>query len=468
MTTESHQQLPRSFMPEMVDQNSEDSEIARFYQDRAVFITGGTGFIGKVLLEKLLRSCPGLKRAYLLVRSKRGEEPRARLEMMFNSEMFEGLKREQPDALKKVIALEGDLTQPNLGLSLSDQALLTDDVSVVFHSGATVKFDEPIRKAVELNVFGTRRVLDLCKRMPKLCAFVHVSTAYCNCDKPDVQEVIYPPPLGSEKVIKAIECADKNAERCPQSRLFGHPNTYTLTKSLAESLLLEERGHTPVSIVRPSIVTAAMNEPRPIFLNWITYCRSKQVKVFHCTSGAVKPLTRAEGVRMAKKNVLRHPLPGTIGFPKFSTTNIKLWHQLKLWGLHYVPACLIDLALQLCGRKPRFVRRYEKVGKAVRVVEYFTTNGWLFRMNNVQKLLRELSRTDAKALRYALSIPSTAAHVCLVATADEHSVELVLLRGDLCKNDVPNATAPTGYAAEVVTRTVTTNYFDGNLSSSGP
>lgn len=93
MTTESHKQLPRNFMPETVDQNSEDSEIARFYQDRAVFITGGTGFIGKVLLEKLLRSCPGLKRAYLLVRSKRGVEPRARLEMMFNSEvtMYNGI-----------------------------------------------------------------------------------------------------------------------------------------------------------------------------------------------------------------------------------------------------------------------------------------------------------------------------------------------------------------------------------------
>ncbi|KAH7967946.1 hypothetical protein HPB52_004257 [Rhipicephalus sanguineus] len=87
MTVEADKQHPRSFTPAAVDENSDDSEIARFYQDRTVFITGGTGFIGKVLLEKLLRSCPGLKRAYLLVRNKRGQEPQARLEKMFNSEV---------------------------------------------------------------------------------------------------------------------------------------------------------------------------------------------------------------------------------------------------------------------------------------------------------------------------------------------------------------------------------------------
>ncbi|XP_037505642.2 putative fatty acyl-CoA reductase CG5065 [Rhipicephalus sanguineus] len=370
MTVEADKQHPRSFTPAAVDENSDDSEIARFYQDRTVFITGGTGFIGKVLLEKLLRSCPGLKRAYLLVRNKRGQEPQARLEKMFNSEMFERLKREQPEALKKVTALEGDLTEPNLGLSVSDQAVLTDDVSVVFHSGATVKFDEPIRSA------------------------------------------------------------DKYATETQQECLFGHPNTYTLTKSLAESLLLEQRGDTPVAIVRPSIVTAAMNEPLPLGLGlvqsvltekrctadlipvdvvanmlicvaWHTSSkRSKQVKVFHCTSGALKRLTWEDAVCMAEKNALQHPLPGAVGFPKFSMTNSKLKHHLKLWCMHYLPACLIDLALQLSRRKPRFVRRYEKVRKAMGVVEYFATHGWLFRTNNVQKLLLELSRTDAKMFNF--------------------------------------------------------------------
>ena len=45
------------------------SDIVGFYRGRSVFITGATGFMGKVLVEKLLRSCPGIERIYLLIRA---------------------------------------------------------------------------------------------------------------------------------------------------------------------------------------------------------------------------------------------------------------------------------------------------------------------------------------------------------------------------------------------------------------
>lgn len=41
------------------------------------------------------------------------------------------------------------------------------------------------------------------------------------------------------------------------------PNTYTYTKALAEELLEKECGAVPLAIVRPSIVTAALKEPIP-------------------------------------------------------------------------------------------------------------------------------------------------------------------------------------------------------------
>lgn len=56
------------------------SDIVEFYRGRSVFITGATGFLGKVLVEKLLRSCPDIKAVYLLIRPKKGQDVSTRLQ----------------------------------------------------------------------------------------------------------------------------------------------------------------------------------------------------------------------------------------------------------------------------------------------------------------------------------------------------------------------------------------------------
>ena len=70
----------------------EESKIANFFKDRSAFITGATGFMGKVLVEKLLRSCPNVKCLYLLVRPSKGKDIPGRLQELINNQVSNQLK----------------------------------------------------------------------------------------------------------------------------------------------------------------------------------------------------------------------------------------------------------------------------------------------------------------------------------------------------------------------------------------
>ena len=70
--------------------------------------------------------------------------------------------------MSKLTAIEGDVTLPQFGLSSQNLKTLIDEVSIVFHSAATVRFDEDIKTAIEMNVSGPRYLLQICRQMTQL------------------------------------------------------------------------------------------------------------------------------------------------------------------------------------------------------------------------------------------------------------------------------------------------------------
>lgn len=86
-----------------------------------------------------------MNKIYLLLRSKKGLDARQRLEELCTARLFDKLKEESPKCFNKLVAINGDITLPGLGISQADLDLVSQEVSVVFHSAATVKFDEQLK-----------------------------------------------------------------------------------------------------------------------------------------------------------------------------------------------------------------------------------------------------------------------------------------------------------------------------------
>jgi len=76
---------------------STTSEVRDFYRGKTVLITGTTGFVGKVLLEKLVRSFPDIKRIYLMIRPRPNMTLKGRAkDEIFSKHLFDPLYRERP------------------------------------------------------------------------------------------------------------------------------------------------------------------------------------------------------------------------------------------------------------------------------------------------------------------------------------------------------------------------------------
>ncbi|XP_021926220.1 putative fatty acyl-CoA reductase CG5065 [Zootermopsis nevadensis] len=429
------------------------SDIPGFFKGRCIFITGGTGFMGKVLVEKLLRSCPEIATIYLLMRPKRGNDVRTRHEELIRSQIFDRLRNEHPGFASQLVAVRGDITLENLGVTPEDKSLIEKNVSVVFHCAANVRFDQKLNNAVRYNTLGTKRVLELAKHIDKLDAFVHVSTAYCQCDKPVLEEITYPSQTGPDNILQLVEWMDDEVLDLITPKLLGNlPNTYAYSKNLTEQLVTNYGSKFPTAIARPSIVTGTWKDPIPgwvenlngptgllvgagkgvirsmhcraeydadilpcdmainalIILAWkVASLRPKQPLVCNLTVSGENPITWGHVLDVGRKHLYENPLSDAIWFPDGSIKSSWLLHTLCVIFFHFLPAYLIDFVVTLFGKKPFMVKIQRRIQGGLDVLQYYTTKEWVFR-NDVYKSLsesmterdRETFYTDVKMVNW--------------------------------------------------------------------
>jgi alcohol-forming fatty acyl-CoA reductase len=234
---------------------------------REFLLTGVTGFLGKVVLEELMRRREelGVQRVHVVIRARKGIRPEERFRgEIASSPCFARLPR---DWARSVSVVEGSLEEPGLGLDSTSHDDLVARITHVLHTAASVSFDLPVAEAVRANVTTSLNLLELARACVRLERLVCVSTAYVTPhlgDGVSIEEVLAPLPEPADEIYLAIlEGRTVEAELLARA---GHPNTYTLTKSLAEHLLAARHGTVPLSIVRPSIISASLRHPFP---GWI-------------------------------------------------------------------------------------------------------------------------------------------------------------------------------------------------------
>ncbi|CAD5221743.1 unnamed protein product [Bursaphelenchus xylophilus] len=421
--------------------------VADTFNGSSILITGGTGFLGKVLVEKLLYSVPNVNKIYLLIRGLKGHSPRDRLNKLLKSQIFHRIREKDVELFKKLVPINGDLMSEDLGLSPADETLLCESVSVVFHCAATVKFDEVLKVAIKMNVIGTQRLIALCHKMQNLVCLVHASTAYANCDLKETEEVIYKPPVDPEKIIDAMEWMDDEMVNLITPRLLGkRPNTYTFAKALAESQLQTDAGDMPVIIVRPSIICACWKEPLPgwtdnvngptgifagvgkglltnmcgsstakadiIPVDIVSNClivaaayriqlkSCQEIPVVHCSSGELNPVKWERVVNYIQRFFLKYPLDQCYRVPSTHFHSSRALFLFNFYTKHYIPAHVLDFLCFLTGRKPTFVKIYGRIWKMIETLHYFTTRGWSFKSKKLLCLWETLSEQDKKEFNF--------------------------------------------------------------------
>lgn len=198
------------------------------------------------------------------MRPKKNQTPHERLVKLCSGPVFMHLHKHNKNFLDRIEVITGNLEQCQLGIENDDLLnKLKQEVSVVIHAAADVRFNEPLHNLVLTNLCGTRELLELSKEFIHLKVFVYLSTAFSNCkyrsdeSVEDIEERFYSPPMDAEKLIgyvKQCKTEDKELLKILSPCLIKPwPNNYTFSKALSESLVQRYGDYFPIAVVRPSI-----------------------------------------------------------------------------------------------------------------------------------------------------------------------------------------------------------------------
>src|SRR5258706_1296310 len=162
---------------------SEPLSVRRTLAGKNILLIGVTGFIGKVWLTQLLSEVPEIGKIHLLIRRQRTTTAQRRFEKIFEeSPVFDGLQEQLCDRFadfvtERVEVIEGDVSQPDLGMAPETRAHLSRTLDLVVNSSGLTDFNPDLRDALASNVGPVMHLINFL-RTSDHAGLLHLSTCY--------------------------------------------------------------------------------------------------------------------------------------------------------------------------------------------------------------------------------------------------------------------------------------------------
>ncbi|XP_057659288.1 fatty acyl-CoA reductase wat-like [Diorhabda carinulata] len=425
------------------------NDVRSFYKNKNILLTGGTGFLGKLIIEKLLRTCD-VEGVYLIVKSKKGLTPEERIKNLIDEPVMAKVREKDPEKLKKIHVIDGNLTKKDLGLSVENKEIILNKVNIVFHCGASLNMDLKLQESVITNVRGTMEIVNIVNQSKHIHSFILVSTAYSNCYEHVIEEKFYEPPINPELLIRMCEEIDPDMLSNISLGLIGKwQNSYVFTKSVAENIVFLHGRKIPAGVFRPAIVTSTVAEPLPgwsdnlygplgillashcgilrvikangnlrnhtvpgdmcinailcfawdLFNKWETSKENYTPSVLNFSAKDTKLyITSKEFVDC--KNIDYLPFKKTMWYQILFLVKSKYNYFLLKFLVHSIPAYLIDMVLKISSRKTRMKSIYAKIEKTSDILSYFLLHEWDIHNENMKLLWQKLNSDDKETFNF--------------------------------------------------------------------
>ncbi|MGM0786911.1 MAG: fatty acyl-CoA reductase [Thermodesulfobacteriota bacterium] len=298
-------------------ESSEASEVRQHLEGKHILIIGATGFLGKVLLEKLIRTVPEIGGITLLIRgnNSHGSARDRFLKEIAASSVFDRLRQNEPERFErfcseKIYCVTGEVTQPRFGLSDEAFAQLAQKTDAVVNSAASVNFRQEIDLALSINTLCLQNIAEIAEKAGNV-PLIHVSTCYVHGSAAgEIREEFTCPPQakiprdsnGTYRVEGLVTRLQQRAEAVKKSfsgerlkrklvdlgtreaRGLGWNDAYTMTKWAGEQMLARRLSGRPLTILRPSIIESTLKEPVP---GWIEGIKVADIMIMAYARGKV-------------------------------------------------------------------------------------------------------------------------------------------------------------------------------------